>query len=93
MLKKDLQPEFVLSLCEDSEKVMQFLADVKWETGFVCRGCGHTNYCSGKPMHPGAVRSAKKKSLQQPILFFTTANFLSTRLFQSSIPFVSKKEK
>ncbi|NLI71211.1 MAG: transposase [Bacteroidales bacterium] len=48
MLKKDLNPELIQSLCTDSEKALQFIADLKWEDGFVCRKCGHTNYCKGK---------------------------------------------
>jgi len=26
----------------------QYLADIKWESGFVCKKCGHTNYCAGR---------------------------------------------
>ena len=51
MLKKNLKPEFIQSLCTDSDKAHQFIADVKWENGFVCRNCGHTNYCKGKTPH------------------------------------------
>lgn len=48
MLKKDLTPELIQTLCTDNDKALQFIADIKWENGFVCRKCGHTNYCSGK---------------------------------------------
>ena len=27
---------------------LKFIADRKWEDGYVCRKCGHTNYCTGK---------------------------------------------
>ncbi len=30
---------------------MKFIADKKWEGGFVCRKCGHTNFCKGKRLH------------------------------------------
>lgn len=29
----------------------KFLADKKWEDGFVCKKCGHTNFCKGKTPH------------------------------------------
>jgi len=29
-------------------KCLEFLAIEKWKTGFVCKKCGNTNYCSGK---------------------------------------------
>ncbi len=32
----------------DEESCLSFLAEQKWKDGFVCRKCGHTNYCSGK---------------------------------------------
>ena len=30
------------------EKCLEFLAGEKWQGGYVCKKCGHTNYCSGK---------------------------------------------
>lgn len=33
------------------EKCLQYLADLKWKDGFVCKKCGHTNYCKGKTAH------------------------------------------
>jgi hypothetical protein len=32
----------------DEEACLNFLAELKWEDGFVCPKCGHTNYCRGK---------------------------------------------
>ncbi|MCK4287884.1 MAG: transposase [Bacteroidales bacterium] len=32
----------------DENKCLQYLADLKWKDGFVCRKCGHTNFCKGK---------------------------------------------
>ncbi len=34
----------------DEEKCLEFIADEKWKEGFVCRKCGHTNYCLGKKL-------------------------------------------
>lgn len=33
------------------DECLKFLADRKWEAGFVCRKCGNTNYCKGKTRH------------------------------------------
>jgi hypothetical protein len=30
------------------EECLKFLAEKKWESGFVCKKCGNTNYCQGK---------------------------------------------
>ena len=39
--------EFETTFSSD-EKCLEFLADEKWREGYVCRKCGHTNYCKGK---------------------------------------------
>lgn len=30
------------------ESCLDFLSHIKWQNGFVCDKCGHTNYCKGK---------------------------------------------
>ncbi len=32
----------------DQDSCLQYLAELKWSDGYICRKCGHTNYCSGK---------------------------------------------
>jgi len=51
IFKKELaQKELELLFISDDE-CFRFLAEVKWENGFVCRKCGNTNYCPGKTPH------------------------------------------
>lgn len=33
------------------DALLAMLADIKWRDGFVCRKCGHTNFCKGKRPH------------------------------------------
>jgi hypothetical protein len=47
-------------LFESDDYCLEFLANLKWEKGFVCRKCGNTNYCSGKT--PYSRRCTKCKS-------------------------------
>jgi hypothetical protein len=35
-------------LFSGEEQCLSFLAEQKWKDGYVCRKCGHTNYCKGK---------------------------------------------
>lgn len=30
------------------EQCLSYLSSVKWSEGYVCKKCGHTNYCEGK---------------------------------------------
>ncbi|MBC8487164.1 MAG: transposase [Bacteroidetes bacterium] len=47
-------------LFSTDERCFEFLAGKKWENGFICRKCGHTNYCKGKK--PYSRRCTKCKS-------------------------------
>lgn len=40
------EEEFSMKFSTDLD-CMQWLARLKWEDGFVCKKCGHTNYCDG----------------------------------------------
>jgi len=33
------------------EDCLKFLAEKKWESGFVCQKCGNTNFCKGKTLY------------------------------------------
>jgi len=51
--------EFLKELFEDNDKCLEFIANIKWEYGFVCKKCGNTNYCEGKS--PFSKRCTKCK--------------------------------
>jgi len=40
--------EMQLNELEKEDVYLKMLADQKWVDGFVCKKCGHTNYCKGK---------------------------------------------
>ena len=60
IFKENLSTELANQLFNDNEKALKFIADAKWEDGFVCRKCGHTNYCEGKS--PSARRCTRCKT-------------------------------
>lgn len=47
-------------LFTSDEKCLEFLSNIKWKDGFICRKCGNTNFCSGKT--PYSRRCTKCKS-------------------------------
>jgi hypothetical protein len=81
MLKKDIDPEFAKSLCEDSNKALQFIADIKWENGFVCKKCGHTNYCSGKTVASRRCTRCKKEESATAHTLFHNCKFPINKAF------------
>jgi hypothetical protein len=70
IFKENLPPEFAKELFDDGEKVLKFIADAKWEDGYVCRKCGHTNYCEGKsPSSRRCTRCKTEESATAHTLF------------------------
>lgn len=48
---KQLDIEALSGFFSKEEDCLKFLADKKWESGFVCKKCGNTNYCKGKTLY------------------------------------------
>lgn len=70
LLKKQLTVKIAEELFLDSDKTLQFIAQVKWENGFTCRKCGNTNYCEGKsPFSRRCTRCKKQESATAHTLF------------------------
>lgn len=45
----------------NEEQCLAFLADLKWQDGFVCKHCGNTNYCKGKRPYSRRCTKCKKE--------------------------------
>ena len=70
IFKNGIEPALANELFDDSEKTLKFIADVKWEGGFECRNCGHTNYCDGKkPSSRRCTRCKKEESATANTIF------------------------
>jgi hypothetical protein len=55
----NLSPEQLEEMFHNDEKCLEFLANLKWVNGFVCKKCGNTNSCPGK--EPFSRRCTKCK--------------------------------
>ncbi len=60
-----LSPEDLEELFHNDDKCLEFLAGIKWATGFVCRKCGNDNYCAGQ--EPYSRRCTRCKSKETAI--------------------------
>jgi hypothetical protein len=60
IFKKELSDKQLEELFRSDEKCFEFLAEVKWENGFICRKCGNDNFCHGKT--PYSRRCTKCKT-------------------------------
>jgi len=55
-----LSPEQLEEMFHSDEKCFEFLANLKWANGFICKKCGNDNSCPGK--EPFSRRCTKCKS-------------------------------
>jgi hypothetical protein len=60
LFNEGLSPENLDEMFRNDEKCLEFLANLKWVNGFVCKKCGNTNSCPGK--EPFSRRCTKCKS-------------------------------
>ncbi len=55
-----IDPKRFTSEFSTEKQCLEFLANEKWDKEFVCKKCGHTNYCKGKT--PFSRRCTRCKS-------------------------------
>ncbi|MEA5111983.1 MAG: hypothetical protein VB072_16260 [Lentimicrobium sp.] len=48
LLFKNLDLAAFYQRFSSAEQCLKVIADEKWRDGYVCRSCGHSNYCIGK---------------------------------------------
>jgi hypothetical protein len=60
-----LSPEQLEEMFQSDEKCLEFLAGIKWATGYICKKCGNTNYCPGQ--EPFSRRCTKCKAKETAI--------------------------
>jgi hypothetical protein len=81
IFKKELSPEQLKELFQSNEKCLEFLADLKWENGFVCRKCGNTNYCPGKTPHARRCTKCKTEESVTTGTIFHNCKFPVSKAF------------
>lgn len=65
-----------------SDDCLKFLAEKKWEGGFVCRNCGNTNYCKGKTPHSRRCTRCKKEESATAHTIFHRCHIPITEAFR-----------
>lgn len=60
IFSNSLKPEQLEEMFRSDEKCLEFLAEIKWAKGFLCKKCGNTNSCAGQ--EPFSRRCTKCKS-------------------------------
>ena len=84
LFKDEITPEFAQELFDDSEKVLKFIAEIKWKDGFTCRNCGHTNFCEGKTAASRRCTRCKKEESASANTIFHNVKFPINKAFYIS---------
>lgn len=64
------EEEVRMDCFNDETACLKFLSEEKWANGFVCRKCGHTNYCQGKkPFSKRCTRCKTEESATAHTIF------------------------
>ena len=88
-----VQPNDFLQLFTTEEKCIQWLTELKWESGFICKKCGHNHYCEGN--HPGSRRCTKCKTEESAAsgTIFHNCKFPVSKAFYIAYHVCKKKEE
>jgi len=70
LFSEHLSPEQLEEMFHNDEKCLEFLSEIKWANGFVCKKCGNTNYCPGKePFSRRCTRCKAKETATNGTIF------------------------
>lgn len=81
IFKKELSEAQLQELFNSDEKCFEFLAELKWEKGFICRKCGNTNYCDGKTPYSRRCTKCKAEESAAAGTIFHNCKFPVSKAF------------
>jgi len=81
IFKEELRNEQLDELFQSDEKCLEFLADLKWGDGFVCRKCGNRNHCPGKTPHSRRCTKCKTEESATTGTIFHNCKFPVSKAF------------
>jgi len=81
IFSENLSKEQLESLFENDESCLEFLANLKWEKGFVCRKCGNENFCIGKTAHSRRCTKCKAEESATTGTIFHNCKFPISKAF------------
>lgn len=93
IFKKELNSRQLNELFGSDEKCYEFLAELKWSEGFVCRKCGNTNHCPGKTPHSRRCTKCKTEESSTTGTIFHNCKFPVSKAFYIAYNVCKGKEE
>ncbi len=92
IFKGEINPLQLAEMFESDEKCLEFLAELKWHEGFVCKKCGNTNYCAGKEPFSRRCTKCKTKETATNGTIFHNLKFPISKAFYIAYKVCKGKE-
>jgi hypothetical protein len=93
IFKNDLDQQKLEELFQSDEKCYNFLSELKWSNGFICRKCGNTNYCPGKTSHSRRCTKCKTEESAAAGTIFHNCKFPISKAFYIAYNVCKGKEE
>jgi len=93
IFSEGLTPEQLEKLFESDDSCLEFLANLKWDKGFVCRKCSNTNYCIGKTPHSRRCTKCKSEESATTGTIFHNCKFPISKAFYIAYNVCKGKEE
>ncbi len=87
-----LSPGQLEEMFNSDEKCFEFLANLKWNNGFICKKCGNTNSCPGKEPFSRRCTKCKTKETATNGTIFHGVKFPISKAFYIAYNVCKKKE-
>jgi hypothetical protein len=81
IFKKELSPVQLNQLFQNDDRCLEFLAELKWVDGYVCRKCGNTNHCPGKTPYSRRCTKCKTEESSTAGTIFHNCKFPISKAF------------
>jgi hypothetical protein len=81
IFNEELSQQQLDELFHNDEKCYEFLSEIKWRDGFVCRKCGNANYCPGKTPHSRRCTKCKSEESSTAGTIFHNCKFPVSKAF------------
>ena len=93
LFNDNLSPEQLETMFRSDEKCLEFLSNLKWAKGFVCKKCGNTNFCSGKEPFSRRCTKCKTKETATNGTIFHAVKFPISKAFYIAYNVCKAKEE
>jgi len=93
IFNRELTDEQLRELFKSDERCLEFLAELKWRGGFICRKCGNQNFCPGKTPYSRRCTRCKTEESASAGTIFHNCKFPVSKAFYIAYNVCKGKEE